>query len=315
MNNKSILITGGNGFIGENFLTFSKGEVNKKKNSNSFFSKRLNHTIYSPTHKAFDIADLDSVKRYFDAMRPEIVINFAAHRDANSAETQRGDKKGSAWRTNVLGVKHLVDVASQYKTHIIHISTDMVFSGTKKNPGPYAEDTFPEEGLENLSWYGWTKAEGERSILGKKNTTIIRIGNVTKPVYDPKLDYVGKIVYLYDKNKLYPLFNDQFLTLTVIQSLLEVLQRVILRKKSGVFHVGSTDVFTPYLLGQYILQKTERNNTSVRAVSIQEYLKLFPLRYPQYGGFSVNKTEKELQVKFLTWKQYIDTFIANYFIH
>jgi len=47
-------------------------------------------------------------------------------------------------------------------TVLIHISTDMVFSGNAENPGPYNETQIPDEPSEKLTWYGIPKAWGKR---------------------------------------------------------------------------------------------------------------------------------------------------------
>ncbi len=310
---KNILITGGSGFIGSNFLSYALGQGDNSKNRNDFSSKKLQlqHRIIAPSHEELDILNVSQLINKFKDLSPEIVINFAAHRDANSAELQRGDMQGSVWNTNVKGVENLSKICKEYDSFFIHISTDMVFSGSRNNPGPYNEKTKPEMRLENLSWYGWTKAEGERVLASNKKNAIIKVGNVTNILYDPKLDYVGKILYLFDRNKLYPLFNDQYLTLTYIPSLFEVIEALIRKKINGVFHVASKNVFTPYELGEYLIKEIRDKTGVVKRVSIDDYLKAYPNRYPQYGGLLAEETARQLGVKLFDWKQIIDPFIKK----
>lgn len=299
---KNILITGGSGFIGSNFLRFAHG---LKQNN------KLQYRIIALSHSESDILNIAELRKTFQNLSPEIVINFAAHRDANSAEEQRGNLNGSAWRTNVDGVRNISNICEKYKSFLIHISTDMVFSGLKNNLGPYDEKVKPEEKAENLSWYGWTKAEGERALKNNKRTAIIRVGNVTQTLYDPKLDYVGKILYLFDRNKLYPLFNDQYLSLTYIPSISEVIETLIRKKINGIFHVASKDIFTPYELGSYLINEIRGKTDAVRGISINGYLKAFPHRYPQYGGLLAGKTSRQLGVKLLDWKKIINPFVEK----
>lgn len=294
----NILITGGSGFIGSNFLSYAN-------------SKKLHYRIIVPSHRELDIINVNQLSNMFKDLSPEIVINFAAHRDANSAELQRGDMQGSAWATNVKGVKNLSKICKEYNSFFIHISTDMVFSGLKNNPGPYSENTKPEEKAEKLSWYGWTKAEGERVLVSNKKTAIIRVGNVTQPIYDFKLDYIGKILYLFDQGKIYSLFNNQYLTLSYIPSVLETIEKLIISNESGVFHVASKNIFTPYKLGEYLIKKARGKTNVLRSISIKEYLKKSPNRYPQYGGLLARKTSERLQVKLFDWEQIVDLYIEK----
>lgn len=296
---KTILVIGGSGFIGSNFLRFASNTSNP-----------LIYNIVAPSHKVLDIVDRRKLKRIFKAIRPQIVINFAAHRNANTAELQRGDMHGTAWQTNVRGVRNISQMSRLYESYLIHFSTDMVFAGHKKNPGPYHEMAIPEKDPKKLSWYGWTKKLGELELIDNKNVAIVRIGNVTQPTYDPAVDYVGKIVYLYDKHALYPLFSDQFISLTPIQSVNDVLRKLVNTKKPGIFHVASTDRFTPFILGAYVIKKTRRKIREINQVSIKTFHNNFN-RYPQYGGLLTQKTQKELGVKFLDWKDIIDKSVAK----
>lgn len=308
---KNILITGGSGFIGSNFLRFAHGLEQDSQNKRDFFSKKLHYRIIAPSHSELDILNVAELRKTFQNHLPEIVINFAAHRDANSAELQRGNVKGSAWKTNVKGVGNISKLCQEYDSFCIHISTDMVFSGLKNNSGPYGEKTKPEEKVENLSWYGWTKAEGERVLKDNKKTAIVRVGNVTQPIYDPKLDYIAKILYLFDQGKIYPLFNNQYLTLSYIPSVLETIGKLIISNKSGVFHVASKNIFTPYKLGEYLVKKARGRINVLRSMSIKEYLEKSPNRYPQYGGLLAKKTSEQLQVKLFDWGRIVDFYIEK----
>lgn len=292
---RSILITGGRGFIGSNYYRYA--------------AKDASVYITAPPHSELDILDEDTVKRFFDLVHPEVMINFAAFRNANLAEQERGDASGLAWRTNVVGVENISRMCQEYGTFLIHISTDMVFSGRETNKGPYSETTKPESEMNYLSWYGWTKAEAERIISKNTNAAIIRIGNVTQPIYDPTLDYVGKIIYLFDRGKLYPLFHDQHLTLTFIPTLLDIINILIKERKSGVFHAASKDTFTPYKLGEYLIQHARGRTGMVKGVPVNDYLKNSPNRYPKYGGLLAEKTGQQLRIKSLDWEEIVDVFI------
>jgi len=286
-----MLITGANGFIGSNFLKHVKGRGN----------------ILAPSHKQLDILDKKALKEIFNTYAPQVVINFAAHRDANSAELQRGDRKGSAWETNVDGMKNLFSISQENNSFFIHISTDMVFAGAKERPGPYDESAEVETDIHKLSWYGWTKAEGERIINGKKHAAIVRIGNVTEAMYDPKLDYVGKILYLFDHKRLYPLFYDQYITLTYIPKIFETIDAIVKSRKNGIFHVASANRVSPHALATYLIKKT-RKKTILAKISIEEYLKESPNRYPIAGGLSAEQTEKILGIRPITWQEIADLY-------
>src|SRR5205823_3200768 len=142
-----ILLIGSSGLVGSRFVEL-------------FPDKR---NLLTPEFSELDITNLNQVQEYFHNHHPDIVINFAAYTNVSEAEKQRGDKAGSCWLVNVEGVKNILNSLDQ-NTRFIHISTDMVFSGSAADPGPYSADHKPETNSQNLTWYGYTKAEAERVI-------------------------------------------------------------------------------------------------------------------------------------------------------
>lgn len=303
---KNILVTGSRGLVGSSFIsnifnydTHVMGEIIESRAA----------TLICPEHSKMDISRKSEVRRYIEKYKPDVIINFAAHRNANTAELQRGDKRKSAWKTNVVGASNISSLCAQYGIYLIHISTDMVFSGYKDNKGPYDEESVTETDPRKLSWYGWTKRLGEELVRSKKDTANIRIANVTRPVYDPSLDYVGKILWLYDSGKLYPMFDDQFSTLTYIPHITDTVLSLLKRKLNGVFHVASTNLFTPYQLTDYLFDRMKLKKSLVKGISISRYLKDKPNRYPQYGGLKCTNTQKRLGLVFSTWEEIVDKFV------
>ena len=294
-----ILLTGGSGLIGSYFVD----KFSKKFGSN---------LVISPTHRQMDITNLDSIKRYFDLHQPESVIHFAAFRDATEAEKQRGNKNDLVWKVNVEGSKNISKAVQKYNCYLIHISTDYVFSGSKKNPGPYSEKDEPRDSSRLLSWYGFTKREAERVIQDRlNNAAILRICNITRPKNDPRLDYIGKILWLYDHKKIYPMFDDQYLTLTFIPTLVDLIIKLLKSKTTGVFHVSTKNIVTPQKLANYLIEQMYGLKNEIRGISINSYLKSNPRRYPKFGGLMTDLTEKKLGLKFKTWQEAVNFYLKD----
>ncbi len=285
-----ILITGSKGLVGSHFVENYNGTL----------------IILSPDREELDITNERSVENFFKLNEPDVVINFAAFTNVSEAEKQRNNKNGPCWITNVEGTAYLVKSVLLNQIYFIHISTDVVFSGGKENPGPYDEDSPTEENPNFLSWYGWTKKQAEKLVTDNlKNAAILRIANPVRAKYQNKLDYVHKILDLYDKNELYPFFDDQYLTLTYINEVTETLKVLLANKFSGIYHVSSTNIFTPYKIANLLIEKARDKKALIKPISIENFLKDNKSRYPQYGGLKVEKTQTKLNLKFMKWEEVI----------
>ncbi|RTY99099.1 dTDP-4-dehydrorhamnose reductase [Flavobacterium sp. RSP49] len=104
--------------------------------------------------KTVDITQKETIELVFAKVKPNFCINTAAYTAVDKAESEP-DK---AFEINVNGTRNLAEVCRDFKTTLIHTSTDFVFDGTKKTP--YTEEDIPNP----QSTYGQTKLDGEKAI-------------------------------------------------------------------------------------------------------------------------------------------------------
>jgi len=102
-----------------------------------------------------DITDPAAVEDVMQEARPEVVINCAAWTDVDGAESALQD----ALATNGAGAGNVARAASDLGAWTIHISSDYVFDGCKRQP--YLESDAPHP----LSAYGRSKLAGELEVL------------------------------------------------------------------------------------------------------------------------------------------------------
>ncbi len=292
-----ILVIGASGLIGSRFTELY---------SNS-------GQLLTPNEKKLDITDSSSIERFirgnFDI---DVIVNFAAFTDVAGAEKERGKEKGLAWKLNVESAENIAKIAKKYNIFLIHISTDFVFLGTKDNPGPYKEDARLPRFSKKISWYGWTKLEGERVV--RKNQPYSAIVRIVYPFraakYNLKSDFARTIVDLYKKKKLYPLFADQIITPLFVDDLAEPLIKLLNIRKPGIYHVASSDSCSYYEFGESLLRKIYGKKDLPEKGSLVEFLKVPGRnRRPVRGGLSTARTQKELGLKFRSWKRMIDDFV------
>lgn len=101
-----------------------------------------------------DLRDAQSLARFIDAARPDVVINTGAYNFVDRAESETDE----AMRINADGPLALAQICRTLGLPFIHMSTDCVFDGAKTEP--YTEDDLPAP----LSAYGRSKLAGEQAV-------------------------------------------------------------------------------------------------------------------------------------------------------
>lgn len=297
-----ILVTGSDGLVGSRFV-----ELTQRRNF-----------LHLPTEVEFDITNPLEVKDILQNYNFSAVVNFAAYTNVTEAEKQKGDKEGSCWMVNFEGVKNLVDAIEPIKArvHFIQISTDMVFSGTADDPGPYDENHPVENNPNKLTWYGYSKAQAENYIIEQlgNNASIVRINYPVRSKFENKLDFLRKPLKLFNEGTLFPVFSDQQLSITFCDDVARILDLITTSYKKGIFHVSSCDTGSAYEIISYMIKKIKGDDAKIDSISIDEFLKndnLPPVRYPKFSGLKCEQTQKILGHKLPNWKAIVDELILQ----
>lgn len=101
-----------------------------------------------------DLDDLSGIARTVRDLRPQLVVNAAAHTAVDRAESE----PEQARRRNAEAPGVLAQEAARLGAWLVHYSTDYVFDGG--GTAPWRED----DPVAPVSVYGRTKAEGEAAI-------------------------------------------------------------------------------------------------------------------------------------------------------
>ncbi len=105
------------------------------------------------TSSEWDITDAAAAQRVIAS--GDVVINCAAYTRVDAAESD----ELRAQAVNVAGPANIAAACTRVGAQLVHISTDYVFSGSKRVPYEIDDETGP------LSVYGRTKLAGELAVL------------------------------------------------------------------------------------------------------------------------------------------------------
>jgi dTDP-4-dehydrorhamnose reductase len=267
MRKKRVLLLGSNGMFG------SDAALILEENDFEVFPYDLPQV---------DITDLISLEKTFKETNPEIVINASAYTDVDGAERNRE----LCFNVNASGAGNVARVCKDFKVFLVHISTDYVFPGDKKE-GYLEEDAIGP----SVNTYGESKLQGEikiKEILEGDEFLICR----TQWLYGKKRNnFVKKVVSMAKEKSEIEIIDDQWGVPTWTKDLAEQIVYLIKNNFCGFAHtVGGGGPITWYQFAKDIIELL-KSNCIVKPIS-SEKLKRDAIR-PEYGFLRNTKIPEE----------------------
>ena len=158
---KTIIITGGLGFIGSNlvnilskkkYFIINIDKITYASNLNNISDNIKNYKFYKQ-----DINNQNFIKKILEKYNPSLIFNVAAETHVDRSI----DSPRQFMDSNVYGVFNLLETIKKYKKKIkfIHVSTDEVYGDIKKNKKSIESDSYNPS-----SPYAASKASGDLLI-------------------------------------------------------------------------------------------------------------------------------------------------------
>lgn len=132
---KTIIVTGGLGFIGSNLINILNKKnyfiINIDKVSYSSNFKNISNNIKNYKFYKQDINNQNVIKKILNKYNPYLIFNVAAETHVDRSI----DSPKEFIKSNILGVFNLLEAIRVYKKKIklIHVSTDEVYGDIRKN--------------------------------------------------------------------------------------------------------------------------------------------------------------------------------------
>ena len=191
-----VLVTGGSGLLGSNI-------------------KKVRVDWFYPSHENFDITKERQMQDYLNEYKfneNDLILHCAAFTGIKECE----NIKHMARMVNITGTENVIKTAFKKNIFVIYISTDYVFKGIQGN---YKEG----DRTEPTTYYGLTKWEPEKFVLGYGKSTVIR----TSFIQGDEWPHPAA-------------FEDKYSSFVKVDKLVEALIKIIEdeNRPLGLLHVG-----------------------------------------------------------------------------
>ena len=235
-----LLITGISGVAGYNALDYFQakypGRVVGMRQTDA-------RALSGPGIVACDAEDRDGLARLFDEHRFKAVLDCAGNCALKPCQLD----PRMARTINVTGVRNLLEETAPRGIRLVHLSIDLVFSGTGN--GRYAED----DPTDPVTVYGKTMVEGERAVLAADPAAcILRISLPMGVSFNGHAGAVDWIASRFKKSRPATLYFDEIRTPTYTDCLNDLCDAVLANGLGGIYHAGGPRRLSLYQIAQII---------------------------------------------------------------
>jgi len=235
--NKTLFITGGVGYLGQHLISRATSW-----RSHATYLTTQPPDCFPTTWHHCDLRDGGRVRNLITSLHPDVIIHTAC--SSHSSEEIEAI---------VPAARHLAQVAREFSSCLVHISTDLVFDGEE---APYHEESLPKP----ISDYGRAKAEAEHIITTLFPQAVIVRTSLMYGI-DPVDHQTRWLLGGLDKGHTVRLFTDEVRCPIWINSLTEALLELIETDFAGILHLAGPEPMTRWELGLGILALHNRTPT------------------------------------------------------
>lgn len=286
---KKILIYGGSGQIGSR-----AAELLKK-----------NYIVIAPPSSKVDVRSRDRVVKYLRLTKPDQILYAVGFTSIDEAINKPED----SFLLNAASLMYICHEAAKMKVPVLHLSTEVVFDGTKKT-GPYVETDKPNP----VSINGMTKRLGELVVLdADPNNCVARLIICYSSKYNRKSDIARMALKRIKAAEIFTATDNQEINPVYVDHLIEALEVLIKNQAKGIYHLGATNYTTPYKFVKKVVHTFGLDETLVKSTTFKEFAKTRPGARPQHEWLSIKKFERDFGKGILkTVEEGIESFKANY---
>ncbi len=273
-----ILITGGSGLLGSNIakLATSKFDVYATYNKNEVSMKNVRFFQIDLTKKE-QLVKIERIKCHF-------IIHCVALTNVDYCERHPNE----AYNQNVSASINIAEVANKIGAYLIHISTDSVFDGTKRN---YKEDDIPNP----INTYGKTKLEAEQKVSALHSRSCIVRTNIYGWNTTDKFSLAEWMLNKLTNNERLPALKDIYFSPILVNDLADALLKLQEKRYEGIIHIAGSETCSKLDFAYMVAEVFDLDKSLIEPVSIHELG--LEARRGRNTSLNVSKAEKILKAR------------------
>jgi dTDP-4-dehydrorhamnose reductase len=265
------------------------------------------HDVTGFSHAQLDLAEVEVLRRTLRPLPCDVLINAAALTNVDYCETHRAE----AMRLNAEAPRVMAEICRKTGSRFIHVSTDYVFDGEKREP--YTE----QDPAKPISVYGESKREGELQVLeANERALVIRVSWIFGPDRPSFVDAILKKARTEDQVSA---VADKFSTPTYTHDVARLLRSLLDRSAAGgILHLANRGACSWQEYAQWALDCSHKfgvpmKATQVGAVSLGEMIN-FVARRPVYTVLGTSKYERITGVAPRDWHDAVAEYVRDHYV-
>jgi dTDP-4-dehydrorhamnose reductase len=256
-------------------------------------------------HAQLDLADAARLRATLGDLEFDSLINTAAQTNVDRCETHQ--EEAFALNGEAPGV--LAEMCAEKKARFIHISTDYVFDGEKREPYTEQDEARP------ISVYGESKREGERRALAADDRAlVVRVSWVFGPDRPSFVDWaIGQA----REREEVKAIADKWATPTYTLDLAAWLKPLILNvETAGILHLANAGECSWQEYAQWALEccRAEGIPLKARKIGAQSLseMKSFIAKRPVHTVLSTARYQALTGIAPRPWQKAVAEFVHAY---
>jgi dTDP-4-dehydrorhamnose reductase len=265
---------------------------------------REGDTIVGFTHASLDLADDSEVRAKLEPLDFDVLVNCAALTNVDYCETHELE----AMRVNTDAVRTIARICAAKGRRCLHISTDYVFDGEKREPYTESDPASP------LSAYGRSKLAGERALLKTSDRhLVVRVSWVFGP---DRPSFVDQIVQKAHETDQLAAIADKWAVPTYTLDAARLLRPLLSDVPTGgILHLCNAGSCTWQEYGQYAIDYAASIGIPLkgRTVAPQRMadLKAFIARRPVYTVMSTARLTELTGLVPRMWQAAVEDYVRD----